>query len=233
MNDYPDPERIIRAAKLAARRHIPAATDSRIEGYLAQVCGPLVGRVPATRLAELRAELRTHLEARAEAFRELGSGAEEAVWLALEQLGDPRRLSREWLREWRQPGRTHPAASILAAGVLGVSTLFGAALLVTLEQHLGHNAFELVLGGPFLPLVAGLLVGLWRGKHTLGSRLGLLLIAAAGTGVSLLMGAADPRPPVVLALRVLLWLWIGCGTAGLGALVSEWRDRWPLEMAGA
>jgi hypothetical protein len=205
--------------------------DPRIGDYLNQVCAPLIGRAPTARLAELRAELRTHLEARAEAYRELGSEPEEAVWAALEQMGDPRRLSREWGREWRRPARSR-GGSLLAAGLLSASTLFSASLLVTLEQHLGHNAFELALGGPLLPLTAGLLVGLWHGKHPLGSRLGLLLIAAVGAGVSLLMGAADPRPPVVLALRVLLWLWVGCSSAGLGTLIAEWREQWPLEPAG-
>jgi hypothetical protein len=217
-------------------RPIPAAQhtgawDSRIGDYLDQVCAPLIGRVPTARLADLRAELRTHLEARAEAYRELGSGPEEAAWAALEQLGDPRRLGREWLREWSWPARSRGGA-LLTAGFLSASALFSASLLVTLENHLGHNAFEIALGGPVLPLAAGLMVGLQRGKHPLGSRLGLLLIAAAATGVSLLMGAADPRPPVVLALRVLLWLWIGCSSAGLGTLIAEWREQWPLEPAG-
>jgi hypothetical protein len=210
----------------------PSATHPRIEAYLEQIDTPLIGQVPATRLAELRTELRMHLEARVAAYRELGSGPEEAVRAAVEQFGDPRRLACEWVREWRQPARSHAGETLLATGVLSVSALFGASLLVALEGHLGHNAFELALAGPLLPLAAGFLVGLRRGKHPLGSRWGLLLIATASLGISLLMSAADPRPPLVSTLRVLLWTMTACGTAGLGALISGWRDRTPLRPAG-
>jgi hypothetical protein len=212
-------------------RPAETARDHRIEAYLDEVFAPLAGVVPCARRQELRVELAAHLEALVEARRELGSEPDAAVRAALEQLGDARRLGREWARECRSPAsRTpwlgpHSLRSTLVAGLtLLASGSLGASLLIGLEQHLGHNLFELVLGGPLLPLAAGAMVGRWHGRHPLGSRWGLLLIAMAGAGISFPMTAADPRPPLVIVLRVLLWLMTACASAGLGALMASGKD---------
>lgn len=219
-----------KASASAAERAVPAR-EPRIEAYLAEVFAPLAGMVTPARRHELRAELAAHLEALIAAHLELGSAPADAVEAALAQLGDARRLGRVWARECRRPASARPwpapvaVASTLFAGLsLLAGGALGTSLLIGLEQHLGHNLFELALGGPLFPLAAGVLVGLWRGRHPLGSRWGLLLIALAGAGVSLVMTLADPRPALVLLIRTLLWLMTTCAAAGLGALTSSSRE---------
>jgi hypothetical protein len=136
-----------------------------------------------------------------------------------------------WARECRRPASAPPwlgtafLGSLRFAGfVLFMSASLGASWLVALEQAMGHNPFELFLGGPMLPLGAGFLVGRWRGRHPLGSRWGLLLIALTSVGISFIMTTADPRPPLVTAIRVSLWLMTACAAAGLGALGSFSRE---------
>ena len=212
-------------------RPAETARDPRIEAYLDEVFAPLAGVVPCARRQEPRTELAAHVDALVEAHLELGSEPDAAVRAALEQLGDARRLGRVWAREWRRPASAPPwrgtaslGSTLFAGSILLASGSLGASLLIGLEQHLGHNLFELALGGPLLPLAAGAMVGRWHGRHPLGSRWGLLLIAMAGAGISSLMTAADPRPPLVIALRVLLWLMTACASAGLGALIASGRD---------
>jgi hypothetical protein len=212
-------------------RPAETALGPRIEAYLDEVFAPLAGVVPCARTQELRAEMAAHLEALVEAHRELGSEPEAAVRAALEQLGDARRLGREWARECRRPASrtpgqgTHSLGSALFASLtLLASGSLGASLLIGLEQHLGHNLFELALGGPMLPLAAGAMVGRWHGRHPLGSRWGLLLIALAGAGISFIMTTADPRPPLATVIRVLLWLMTACASAGLGALMASGKE---------
>jgi hypothetical protein len=206
----------------------PVEKNLQIESYLDTVLAPLIDIVPPARLRELRAELAAHAAALVEAHRELGSEPDAAVDAALEQLGDARCLGAAWARERRRPASAprwqeaaHLGRTFIAGLTLTASGSLGAALLVALEQHLGHNLFELALGGPLLPLVAGALVGQWHNRHPLGSRGGLLLIALAGAGISLLMAAADPRPPLAMVIRVLLWLMTACASAGLGALIAS------------
>jgi hypothetical protein len=212
----------------------PAETvrDPRIGAYLDEVFAPLAGVVPCAQRQELRVELSAHLEALVEAHRELGSEPDAAVRAALAQLGDAHRLGREWARECRRPagapswhGTAFLGSLLLAGFILFASASLGASWLVALEQSMGHDPFEIFLGGPLLPLGAGLLVGRWRGRHPLGSRWGLLLITLASAGISFIMTTADPRPPLVSVIRVLLWLMTACAAAGLGALDGFSRER--------
>ena len=212
-------------------RPAETARDPRIEAYLDEVFTPLAGVAPCARRLELRIELAAHVDALVEAHLELGSEPDAAVRAALEQLGDARRLGRVWAREWRRPASAPPwrgtaslGSTLFAGSILLTSACFGAVLLVTLEHFLGHNLFEIALGGPLLPLAAGCTAGLWHGRHPLGSRRGLLLIALASLGVSLVMSDADPRPPVVTLIRLLMWMMTACSTAGLGALIASGRD---------
>src|SRR5688572_4418190 len=70
------------------------APHPRIEDYLDHVCAPLVGVVPYAKRQELRAELRSHLEALIATHQELGRGPEVAALEALRQFGDPQDLAR-------------------------------------------------------------------------------------------------------------------------------------------
>lgn len=206
----------------------PASEDPRVASYLDQVFAPLAALIPETSRRELRLELAAHLEALIEAHRELGSEPEAAVRAALSQLGDPHHLALEWARVWIAPTRSALAVGklVLCAAVLLAGAAFGTTALVTLEHQLGHNLFELAVGGPALPLIAGAMVGALHGRHPLGSRWGLALITLASVFVSMTMTTADPRPPIVTVIRITMWLMSACGTAGLGVLAAQWRDRW-------
>src|SRR5262245_18729182 len=103
--------------------------DARIEDYLDHVCAPLVGVVPYDQRHELRAELRSHLEALAASYRELGSPPAAAVGAAVRQFGDPRRLVAQWKREWLRmaalnSARNAPSRSLWGA-LLAALLCFG------------------------------------------------------------------------------------------------------------
>ena len=235
---FPSEDALERRSALPPSPSPPAEAAERerqIEAYLDEIFAPLAGRMPTPTLAERRAEMRAHLEALIAAHRELGSEPAAAIRAALETMGDARPLGRAWGRECRRAASApvwNETASlgsiVIAASTLFVSASLAASWSVGLERFLGHNFFELALGGPMLPLSAGFMVGRWRGRHTLGSRWGLLLIALASLGVSLTMTTADPRPPLVTVLRLLLWVMTSCATAGLGALTTSGRGPSPL-----
>jgi hypothetical protein len=201
--------------------------DSRIEEYLDRIFGPLAGLIPPTRCQELRTELALHLDALAEAHRELGSEAEEAVRAAMKQLGDPRHLARDFAEEWRCP--TGPALSaakmVPCALVFGMVACFGTLGLTVAIRQVGGD-WRIPLGGPGLPLVAGFLVGLWHGRHPLGSRWGLLAIGLMSLMVSAhIPGGEEFVGQSFRAVHLLMSLGVGCGMAGLGTLIRMCEDR--------
>lgn len=145
-----------------------SAADYRIEDYLDHVFAPLVSAIPFRRRKEMRAEMRTHLLARTEAYRELGSESDEALRLTLKQFGEPDLVAERWLEETN-------ASDGLAAGVSSrradrlAYTVFGTYLVVFagLWLSIGKNAQGpttalveaiVLFGGPFL---SGCVVGLF------------------------------------------------------------------------
>ena len=64
-----------------------ASAPRRVEAYLDQILAPLARRLSPFHREELRRELREHLWARVDAYRELGQSENEAVTEALRQFG--------------------------------------------------------------------------------------------------------------------------------------------------
>src|SRR5689334_3911975 len=78
---------------------LPEYALDAIEDYLDRICAPMVPYVPYGARQERRREMRSHLEALATAYIELGSDPEEAATLAIRQFGNPRCVTRQWFRE--------------------------------------------------------------------------------------------------------------------------------------
>src|SRR5437868_3014731 len=82
-------------------RSLTPAADARIEAYLDRALGRRAGwsgsgcLLPASDSQELRLEMRAHVEALIDAYRELGSTDDEAVTEALRRFGDARVLRRD------------------------------------------------------------------------------------------------------------------------------------------
>lgn len=164
-----------------------AQRDPRIEDYLDRVCAPLVDDVPYARRQELRAELGAHLEALAEAYMELGSPAEEAVPKALQRMGNPRRMGRQWAVRWERADAPECMRSF-GASLRQALLTFGGTLAVAILAIASTIAGALVAVTPFALLIfapAG--VGLYHGRRgarrpvlTAGVAIGLLSLPCAG-----------------------------------------------------
>ena len=76
-----------------------ASGPRRVEAYLDQILAPLARRLSPFHREELRRELREHLWARVDAYRELGQSENEAVTEALRQFGGAEDFTRQWRRE--------------------------------------------------------------------------------------------------------------------------------------
>ncbi len=77
-----------------------ASAPRRVEAYLDQILAPLTRRLSPFHRDELRRELREHLWARIESYRELDHSEGEAVTEALRQFGGAEDFLRQWRREW-------------------------------------------------------------------------------------------------------------------------------------
>jgi hypothetical protein len=205
-----------------------AARDLRIEDYLDRVLAPLAEAAPFEKRQELRAELAAHLDALVEARVELGSPPSEAVAEALKQFGEPGELGRQWAAAWTRPSgeRLSPINALLGGLVFGgAAGMFSVPWVLAVEPW-RLSPWDKLLGGPLFPLVAGLFVGLYHGRHPFGSRWGLLMIALSSLGLScFLPGPADLPSGAFAVIRLLLWVLISCGTAGLGFLWTLWEQR--------
>ena len=72
----------------------------RVEAYLDQILAPLARKLSPFHREELRRELREHLWARVDAYRELGQSEDGAVTESLRQFGGAEDFLRQWRREW-------------------------------------------------------------------------------------------------------------------------------------
>ena len=86
-----------------------ASGPRRVEAYLDLILAPLAHRLSPFHREELRRELREHLWARIEAYRELGRSEDEAVTQALQQFGGAEDFLRQWHQEWM---KTTPQATL-------------------------------------------------------------------------------------------------------------------------
>jgi hypothetical protein len=166
-----------------------AGGDPRIEDYLDHVCAPLVGKVEYAERMALRTELRAHLEALADASREVGMDADAAVRDALARFGPPHVLAADWLRAGRRGAAgvaSARQATLIALGCFGIaSSLFYAlAMLASLspEQDLATWSPLAMVQFCFLaPITAGLITGLTApARHALGVFYALATLVALG-----------------------------------------------------
>jgi hypothetical protein len=193
--------------------------------------------VPYLQREDLRAEWRAHLQALCEAYEELGSDPDEAVAQALEQFGDPWRLGRQWVREWKRGAAAGEPQSVWPATRMALRC-FGLAGLVACGStsgvldhwtwgllHLGKWAEPALCLG--LPLWAGIFTGLLsRGRHALGTFYALAALTSISAGLAPLLPERWSDNTLILALlQFVFWMPAGCAAAGLtGWLHDRWLD---------
>jgi len=97
-----------------------ASAPRRVEAYLDQILAPLARRLSPFHREELRRELREHLWARVDAYRELGQPEVEAVTEALRQFGGAKDFTRHWRREWMIAARSTARRELWQATLAGM-----------------------------------------------------------------------------------------------------------------
>ena len=222
-----------------------ASGPLRVEAYLDQILAPLARRLSPFHREELRRELRAHLWARVDAYRELGQTEDEAVTGALRQFGGAEDFTRQWRREWvRTPPNvtlrevweaTRPALRLSLPVLLLVPAMIALA---------GFIAFDSPIGGPFLdalfnvysvcvvalsPLVLGLAQSRRAPRHPGLGMFGALSVEIIGLGaLTWLAGRLLPDQSRVvqcldgILLLAFFWLPIACASAVLG---GRWARR--------
>lgn len=230
-----------------------ASAPRRVEAYLDQILAPLTRRLSPFHRDELRRELREHLWARVDAYRELGHSEDEAVTEALRQFGGAKDFLRQWRREWTQ---TTPQATLREvyeagkaalkpslAGIAGVNLLYlaiqeciwhlpGSHAVALINRH--PEAFGLSLGG-FAFLLLPIIVGVRHGRQ-MPERAGVGMLTALTTEIliaSLLYGIVALNLPggtstgiTYMLFNFLLALLIGwIPIAGGAAAIAGWRAR--------
>jgi uncharacterized membrane protein len=214
--------------------------SSRISAYLERVESQLT-RLPSDRRRQQVEELRQHLDALIAQYEEVGVLPGEGVEAAIGQLGDPARLGRWLLREWRlterkAAGERHAPARYALKALVWTS-LFSFWFCDPLLAHV-HSAwfpsdFSLIC---FVPVIAGALTG-WRwperSLNAVFQAMMLLIVAFLGsvglgflisvelhgllTGRSILTALFDDRTPLgtveFFLMSCLRWLgiWLPLG----------------------
>jgi hypothetical protein len=196
---------------------MPESTE-RLEDYLDFACAPLVGRVPYSRRQELRAELRSHLEALADSYVELGHTPDTALVLSLRQFGDPTKLGKSWVREWSQAPelRAGEAFRLSFISFLIPSLIVGPVLYGVVAGMPPPSAVSDAVLLFLVPLVAGMITG-WRstGRQPL----------AVFYALSLLTLCFVPfQTPMPLLLGI-AWLPAGCVGAAIGSVLRRRFSR--------
>lgn len=147
--------------------------NDRIAEYCRQAAEQIRWR--RARPAVMR-ELEQHLQDQQEAYIRQGHGQEQAVRMAIEQMGDAREVGRALDRAHRPQTPWFPLIAVI------VLLALGAALQVALTQQMMPLASYAVAAGLFALGYFGDIS--WLGKHAMELYLGVLIIAAA-----LLIGA--------------------------------------------
>ncbi len=175
-----------------------ASAPRRVEAYLDQILAPLTRRLSPFHQDELRRELREHLWARIEAYRELDHSEDEAVTEALRQFGGAEDFLRQWRREWTKSPQKITLREVWEAarsafrpslsGIAGACLPFILIHVLYLNLHgspigaLLYGArdvlFWVLVGFSFLLLPA--LVGARQGRRT-PKRAGIGMLAALTT----------------------------------------------------
>ncbi len=216
-----------------------ASAPRRVEAYLDQILVPLTRRLSPFHREELRRELREHLWARVDAYRELGQSEDDAVTEALCQFGGAEDFLRQWQREWMRPTQRLTLCEVWEAARPALRPSLTALLSVPAAIALaGFFAFDSQIGGPFLaalfnvyfvgtvllpPIVLGLAQGRRASCHPgLGMFAALSVQIVGLSALTWLAGRLLPEQSSViqcldaLLLLAFLWLPISCTTAALG-----------------
>ena len=220
-----------------------ASGPRRVEAYLDQILAPLTRRLSPFHREELRRELREHLWARIEAYRELGQSEDGAVTEALRQFGGAGDFTRQWKREWAPPSVT--LREVWAATRLALPLSVAAFLLACLPQMFavwaysqtgwlydhyeafGHFWLCLIF---LLPCVLGLTVGQRAGRCAVFGMFGALaLVCLSGCLVNTVGGYLWEQIPFlspsggVIGLLAAVWMPFSCTMAALGNRWSRTR----------
>jgi hypothetical protein len=232
-------------AERGAEEELPAlvdgaTTDERVEEYLDQVCGRLLTLSFAER-RQIRDELRSHIEAMADALMELGEARSEAVTQALAKFGKPERVARSFVTAYLSSGSARlasPAASFgKAMRVYGTAALLMIVFVLALTglattphapgfvKSFAHSGLWTTIT-MIVPALAGAYMGadLRTQRPGFGSFLGL----AAWCGISLplvvLLFTTNTGPMTLLGvMNYIFFCWIP--TATLSATISQWCAR--------
>ena len=198
--------------------------SEEVEAYFNRLNAQLK-RMPREDRAELHQELRQHLDALAAAHEELGATPEEAVDAALQQFGDPVKIGRRMLREWRHSRQVKfrgQGKSILVVG--GLFSLLLPLASVFAPSWIG--AYNIVL----LPVLIGNIAGLCFGCPAIRSGFRtLLLILTLFTFFDLCAwwwsGSNVHSTTGFLGLYASCWLPLGSLSACLGGKAKAWIDK--------
>ena len=154
--------------------------------------------MPYAQRQELRAEIGAHAGALAEAYRELGSPPQEAVLRALQRMGDPRRVGRQWSAEWAREAGPVGVRAVFASLRVCLPAFWSAVVLTALISHLGMG-------------------------HLFGSASNAVTLVGIPATVGLLAAAAGCRRPLVGACLAVALLAAGFRVAAL----PPWQVLWP------
>lgn len=122
-------------------------SGAMIEDYLERITAPLVGWKDYHERQALRNEVRAHLEAGIAAYQELGERHDEAVHLALIQLGNPDEIGRQYLNDARG---FRPIFHMISAGglisaalglIIGIAAMRLAAMIMGVTPTADHSEY--------------------------------------------------------------------------------------------
>jgi hypothetical protein len=226
---------------------MPLDLEQRLEKYLDEICVSLGQDLPEDKRNELRAEMRTHLDERVAAHRELGDTPEEAVSQALQQFGRSKQVGRAWRRERAATalaeGFSAKQAGRIALALFVPTCLLGLFLLqldttIILGMMAGYISPQtlqivnlLAYGTAFLlPIPAGILTGLLARERA------VRMVFRTLCCLSLPMIVVNASHPFfnqgrveggfgMLLLFSLFWIPIGCASAGIGGWLRKHTTR--------
>lgn len=225
-----------------------ASAPRRVEAYLDQILAPLARKLSPFHREELRRELREHLWARVDAYRELGQSEEEAVTEALRQFGGGKDFLRQWRREWTQARQKSTLREVWEAArpafclsALALSLACLPALFVIHQMHRYGTGSWVFSNGEmfnhmsqsflllFLPIMLGLTAGKYIPRRAAwGVFAALSLDMGLGAALSGIGGWIPPKAQFfsnnagLVTLLAAPWIPVACASA---ALSSRWLRR--------
>lgn len=221
---------------LRAEMRAQVTIRNRIEGFLDALLGSLGDALPAEKIADLRREIRSHLDARISAYAELGSSREEAVCEAIEQFGDSRSALAAWATAWMEADPLLRTRAVRCATSIGLRWV-GASFLIEALLHVatGLSFSPLGIHGwpgfvtlvVLLPMIMGVGIGLHAPDRPLRATLSGLGLAYVPF-VFVYWGTsryADLTSVGLATLQVGIWAAVGGATAGATGLLRRMATR--------